>query len=190
MKESFVLLLAVLSLTLKAYSTIHRVPGQYPTIQAGVDAASNGDTVFVADGIYTGAGNKDIDFRGRNIVLTSAGNAMNCIIDCQNSGRGFYFHSGETSSAVVYGITVTHGSAILGSGVNITSASPTFKYCIIKYNLGNDVSYGGGVFITGGAPTFESCTIYGNQANQGAAIYSASDMIVNSCIVAANVAVY
>ena len=170
--------------------TIH-VPRQYSTIQAGIDAAIDGDTVLVADGTYTGLGNIDLDFGGREIVVRSENGPENCIIDCEYSGgRGFYFHSGETSSAIVYGITVTHGAATLGCGVNITGASPTFKFCIIKYNLGNDVSYGGGVYIDGGEPTFESCTIYGNQANQGGAIYSSSNMVVNSCIIAANVAVF
>ena len=37
-----------------------RVPSQYATIRAAMTAATHGDTVLVADGIYTGEGNKNL----------------------------------------------------------------------------------------------------------------------------------
>ncbi len=39
-------------------------PADFSTIQAALNAASNGDTIIVRDGTYTGDGNRDIDFKG------------------------------------------------------------------------------------------------------------------------------
>ncbi|HVP13683.1 MAG TPA: hypothetical protein VMV94_21085, partial [Phycisphaerae bacterium] len=80
------------------------------TIQAAIDAAagdaSPADEIIVADGVYTGAGNKDLDFGGKTLKLRSANGPASCIIDCEGEGRGFYFHSGETAEAEVDGFTV------------------------------------------------------------------------------------
>jgi hypothetical protein len=59
----------------------------FMTIQEGIDDASNGDIVLVADGIYTGGGNRDIDFYGKAITVRSFNGPDVCIIDCQGTAE-------------------------------------------------------------------------------------------------------
>jgi hypothetical protein len=75
--------------------TTRLVPDVYPTIQVAVDGSSPGDTVLLSPGTYSGDGNHDIEFRGKDIVLTSQSGPEVTVIDCE-SHRGFYMHQHET----------------------------------------------------------------------------------------------
>ncbi len=91
--------------------------GEFSTIQAAIDAAVDGDEVIVADGTYTGVGNRDIDFKGKAITVRSENGPDNCIIDCEREGRGFYFHNGEDDRSILQGLTITNGYADHGGGI-------------------------------------------------------------------------
>ncbi|MDD4051371.1 MAG: cohesin domain-containing protein, partial [candidate division Zixibacteria bacterium] len=58
-------------LTLVSENAAIGVPSGWPTIQAAIDAAIDGDAVQVAGGTYTGDGNRDLEFNGRQILVTS-----------------------------------------------------------------------------------------------------------------------
>jgi hypothetical protein len=142
------------------------VPLHYPTIQAAVDAAEDGDIVIVTDGTYTGAGNRDIDLGGKAITVRSENGPANCIIDCEGSTaephRGFYFHSSEDALSVVEGFTITGGHADYGGGMYNDQSSPTVRNCVFLENSA-DV-YGGGVENWDSSVTLVNCVFTGNHA--------------------------
>ncbi|SDU42640.1 right-handed parallel beta-helix repeat-containing protein [Desulfobacula phenolica] len=177
------------------------VPTDYATIQAGIDAAVDGDTVLVADGTYTGEGNKDLDFNGKAITVQSKTDAEYCIIDCENDGRGFYFHSGEDENSVVSGFTITNGYVEYGyyggGGICCKDSSPSILNCTISNNsvLGYtewDSAIGGGIYCSGASPSISNCTVRGNSANKyGGGIYcSESSPTISGCTVSDNAADY
>lgn len=102
------LALVVAALAGAAAQAVERhVPGEYPTIQAAVDACVDGDVVVVADGIYSGAGNTEVNFGGRAITVRSANGPAACIIDGSgNARKAFDFLTDEGPESVVDGFTV------------------------------------------------------------------------------------
>ena len=167
------------------------VPSEHPTIQAAIDAAENGDFVEIADGTYTGAGNKDLDFGGKAITVRSAsGDPALCVIDCEGDGRGFRFRSGETPDSIVEGLTITNGYAdTAGGGVHSLNSSPTITDCRIH---GSSAGYGGGVYGLNSSLTLTNCTISGNSsASMGGGVYyiDSSPMLTN-CTISENSSAY
>lgn len=164
--------------------------GDYTTIQAAINDANDGDIVLVADGIYTGASNRDIDFLGKAITVKSANGPESCIIDCQNSGRGFYFHSDEWTNSVVDGFTITNGSASgsSGGGISCDQAMPTIVNCVISSCKGVGIycydDCGG--FCWGSGPKIKNCVI---SDNSGSGIRcNQSSPLIRNCIINGNTA--
>ena len=138
----------------------------YQYIQDGIDAASDSDTVLVADCTYKGNRNKNLDFKGKAITVTSENGAENCIIDCENSGRGFYFHSDETSSSVVSGFTIRNGrrNRSDGAGIYCYYSSPTITNNIIINNYALD-GHGGGIACYYSSPIIINNVIKNNKSD-------------------------
>ena len=181
------------------------VPGDFLTIQAAIDDVLKGGTVMVAEGIYTGEGNRNIDFKGKTITVRSENGPESCIIDCFDPEyygyRGFVFHSGEDGNSVLSGFTVTNGRVgscprSPGGGAILCSlSSPTIKDCIIVNNVAFGWcrlmgSAGGGIFLDQSNPTVANCIIAGNTSNEGgggAGIFCLqSSPIITNCTICDN----
>ncbi len=169
---------------------LHRVPSEYPTIQAALDASSPGNTVLVAAGTYTGAGNVDLSFRGKDLVLESEQGAPRTVIDCgsQRDIGGITFINGESRAAVLDGFTIRHGWND-GGAIGCFSASPTIRSCRLVDNKAPD--YGGAVACGGTAsPLIEDCDLIGNivpaVAGPAIDISSNASLTMERCRIAGN----
>jgi len=151
-------LLAAVFAAIGAHAATIRVPGDQPSISEGVAAASEGDTVRVAAGTYSGIMNRDLDFGGTNIVLVSESGYMSTFIDCGSVARGFVFASGEDTTSVVRGFTIEHAFADSGGAVVcVNASSPRFEDCVFQQNSAMDI--GGAVAcLEASNPIFRDCT--------------------------------
>ncbi len=177
----------------------------FPNIQAAISSSLvlNGDTILLKNGTYTGTGNRDIDFMGKNIVVRSMNmNPLNCVINCQGTfntpHRGFFIHQGENASAWVQKIKIINGYTAYASGAGIRTdgnASPVIDGCIVQ-NCIAEGSDGGGISCEGtSAPIIQNSQILGNgcggiPAGRGGGIYGASTATpaINTCTVSGNIA--
>ncbi len=140
-------------------------------IQNAIDDANTGDTVEIRPGVYTGAGNFDLDPNGKSITIRS--NDPNnpeiiaqTIIDPNQAGRGFYFWNEEDANCIIWGLTIRNASTVTGyngAGIYCDNSRPTIRNCVIKdgYAKGS----GGGICCDSNNTTIINCTITGNTAD-------------------------
>jgi hypothetical protein len=109
------------------WPTIINIPADWPTIQQGIDASVDGDTVLVQPGIYV----ENINFNGHNISLGSlyfttgdTNYIPQTIIDGDSSGSVVTFVSGENNNAKIVGFTIQRGSAFEGGGIFCSGSHP------------------------------------------------------------------
>jgi len=174
--------------------------GAKRTIQAAIDETTNpGDRVIIAEGLYTGTGNYNLDPDGRAIVIQStAPNDPNIvaatIIDPDQQGCGFDLRNGEPAGCRISGLTITNGAGWRdGGGFSLSSASPTISNCFISRNISyHDSRLMGGTGINcylSSNPIIKNCVISGNTASYcggaiGCLIYCSP--IITNCTITGN----
>lgn len=168
-----------------------RVPADFPTVQAAVDAALEGDTVLVSPGTYY----ENVQLRGRNIVLTSRFRIdkqpaliAQTIIDGSRPARPdtascLLIWKHETAATVIEGLTFQGGKGTVwldpagagtfreGGGILTEFSSPIIRHNIIRYNTvsppgpGMVSNGGGGIRCGEGTPLIENNYIVHNRAD-------------------------
>jgi len=161
------------------------VGDDFPNIQTAINSASvvAGDYILLKDGTYTGAGNRDVNFQGKNVTVKSQnGNPLNCVIDCQGSfstpHRAFLFVNGETS-AMLHSIKIVNGGTAYGVGAAVyaSGASPYLYNCIFQ-SCRAEGADGGAVYLESSPfAVIEACQFVSNACGglppgRGGAVFS------------------
>jgi hypothetical protein len=171
-----------------AYATIIHIPGDYPTIQQGINASANRDTVLVQPGTYY----EHINFNGRNIVLGSlflttgdTSYISQTIIDGNAAGVVVSIEHGETSETVLTGFTITNGSENWGGGILIDESSPTICHNLITNNNSTHAAGILIIYVTSDIPVIRNNVISNNHAGHiggGIFCYSSPAIIYDNII--------
>ncbi len=168
MREVIVICLLAVAVASSPAAVIH-VPADQPTIQLGVNAAVDGDTVLVAPGVYT----ESVVVNEREITLRSEGGQESTVLDAGGSSNGLLFSGVVGTDMVVDGFTimaaVSNGVYCLagtgprlanivfadngGAGLRSTDADAVLEDCEFSGNSG-------GLWVSGGSVTLSGCTFF------------------------------
>ncbi len=165
--------------------------GDYPTIQAAVDAATSGDEVILEDGVFSGPGNIGVLLFLKSVLIRSrSGNPDACIVDCQQEGKGFSFEYAREDGAGLSGLTVTGGLVFedVGAAVTVCESRVLLRGCVFHHN---EAWEAGAVFCQWSTVSIEDCRLSDNTASvygAGALFASEADVSVSRCTFAGNTA--
>ncbi len=143
----------------------------FKTIQKAIDIIDEPGHVVAEPATYSGAGNVDLDFKGKAITVRAieprdANTVTKTVIDCQGSSanrhRAFYFHTGEATNSTVKGLTIINGYQTSGGAIYCQNSSPTIRNCAIINNTAS-IS-GGGIYCYNSNSVISNCTFSANTA--------------------------
>ncbi len=190
MFRKMILVSLILSITATSLATTIHVPDDQPTIQAGLNAAVENDTVMVAADTYF----ENIIWPAVNGIKLIGSGEEDCVIDGNQQGSVVRFEpelDGIINDATLFaGFTVSNGNAQgsvpnnFGGGVFCWDATPVIRGVRISENTAYG---GGGICSYGSILPLENVAIVNNSADwRGGGIYCNIGAILNQVTVSNN----
>ncbi|NQU85442.1 MAG: C10 family peptidase [Mariniphaga sp.] len=181
------------------------------TIQHAINlSAINNDSVIVSTGQYI----ENIDFKGKNLLVTSEflfskneNDIINTIIDGDRHGSVVVFDKGENETTLLNGFTIQNGKGdfiavhwdaagypeYTGGGIRCDNqSSPILKYLIIKNNICTEgleegVGHGSAIYAAQNSDIqLSNCLIYNNSGSAYALFLHSSNITIDSTYVIRN----
>lgn len=132
----FISLIFVVNLS----ATIINIPADQPTIQAGLDIATEGESVIVAEGIYF----ENIGWPETNGIKLIGTSKENCIIDGNSNNSVISYELWDIfhdSTNVIKNFTIQNGYSLQGAGIRLRSENQfILENLIVKDNYQFQVS--------------------------------------------------
>jgi hypothetical protein len=161
------LVLAVMLLPVFLMCITIEVPGDYSTIQAAINASSDGDVIEVSAGIYE----ESVEIYDKAITLLGVGGVKETIID----------GSGGDGSVIAILSDINHDDDFVIEGFTIRGG-----------NGRETVHFGGGIYCEGENGILSNLLIFGNNVNvngKGGGIYlDNTETLIENCTIANNYA--
>jgi len=156
-----------------------RVPADFPTIQAAIDAASPSNILSVAPGTYVG----NLRFNGKAVTLQSTAGPSRTIIEGSNDTTVDIGPDGA-----IIGFTIRKGVASFGAGMAINGTGTLIKQNIFESNAQGGGGYGAAIGGNSASPTIDSNIFYNNTCDNQflsgviSFVNSSSPVIINNVI--------
>jgi len=169
-----IIFILIITFSTFLFSSIINVPTDQPSIQIGINASVNSDTVLVQPGTYY----ENINYNGMNITVASlflttldSMYISSTIIDGNQNGSVVTFESGEVSTAVLMGFKITNGCGsgypdFTGGGITCINSSPSMLNILVSENNA-DSGRGGGIYCYLSNPNLENVIITNNISEFG-----------------------
>jgi predicted outer membrane repeat protein len=152
----------------------------FGTIQSAVDAAKEGDTIKIAQGVYTSTGfqvvnlNKAVSLAGGYSITnwtTPNPQSHSTVIDAQSAARrrGIFINSNSPLTLTLSGFTVENGNSDgNGGGIYINAGAVRLQQMRVLNNYATgSAGRGGGLYAKSGVVEVIESTFESNSASEG-----------------------